>query len=118
MFNNFFGGGSRELPYTNLTPQQAEQKRKSGEQVLVVDVREPYEYSESHIPGSKLIPLGQLSGRLNELGSKEQELIVVCRSGGRSSQAAQQLVGLGYKKVSNLSGGMIAWLRAGLPAER
>jgi rhodanese-related sulfurtransferase len=116
MFNNFFGGGSRELPYTNLTPQQAEQKR--SEQVLVVDVREPYEYNESHIPGSKLIPLGQLTQRVNELGGKEQELIVVCRSGGRSSHAAQQLVGLGYKKVSNLSGGMMAWLRAGLPAER
>lgn len=118
MFNNFFGGATRELPYTDLTPQQADQKRKSSPQVRVIDVREPYEYSESHIPGSKLIPLGQISARLNELGNKEQELIVVCRSGSRSSHAAQQLAGLGYKKISNLQGGMMGWLRAGLPTER
>ncbi|MEI6046550.1 MAG: rhodanese-like domain-containing protein [Chloroflexota bacterium] len=118
MFNNFFGGNSRELPYTEITPQQADQKRQSSEQVVVVDVREPYEYSEGHIPGSKLAPLGQLTQHLNELGTKEQELIVVCRSGGRSSQAARQLASLGYKKISNLSGGMMAWMRAGLPSER
>lgn len=118
MFNNLFGGGNRALPYEEVTPQQVEQKRKSNEQVLIIDVREPYEYAEGHIPSSKLIPLGQLTRRLNELGSKEQEVILVCRSGGRSGQAAQQLVGLGYKKVFNMRGGMMSWQRAGLPAER
>ena len=117
MFQNFFGG-SRASSYEDVTPQQVEQKRKTDRQVLIVDVREAYEYREGHIPGSKLIPLGQLTQRLNELGSKEQEVILVCRSGSRSGHAAHQLSALGYKKVLNLRGGMIGWQRAGLPAER
>ena len=118
MFQNLFGGGSRALSYEEVTPQQVEQKRRSDKQTLIIDVREPYEYREGHIPGSKLVPLGQLTKRLNELGSKEQEVILVCRSGSRSGHAASQLSALGYKKVLNLRGGMIGWLRAGLPAER
>ncbi len=117
MFNNLFDS-RRSTSYKDVTPQQVEEKRKSEGQVLIVDVREPYEYKEGHIPGSKLIPLGQLSYQLNELGSKERELIVVCRSGGRSGQAARQLAELGFKNVLNLSGGMLNWIRAGLPAER
>lgn len=117
MFNKSFGGGNRALPFEEITPQQVEQKRTSNEQVLIVDVREPYEYAEGHIPGSKLIPLGQLTAHLDELGSKDEEVIMVCRSGGRSGQASQQLVGLGYKKVLNMQGGMLAWQKSGLPTE-
>jgi rhodanese-related sulfurtransferase len=118
MFQNLFGGASRALAYEEVTPQQVEHKRKSDKPTLIIDVREPYEYREGHIPGSKLIPLGQLTQRLNELGSKEQEVILVCRSGSRSGQAARKLSALGYKKVLNLRGGMLSWLRAGLAAER
>lgn len=117
MLNNLFGGGNKALPFEEITPQQVEQKRNGNAQVLIVDVREPYEYAEGHIPGSKLIPLGQLTAHLNELGSKDEEMIMVCRSGGRSGQASHQLAGLGYKKVLNMQGGMLAWQRAGLPTE-
>ncbi len=118
MFNNLFGGSSRTRPYTDVTPQQVERKRNSEEKVLIVDVREPYEYNEGHIPGSKLVPLGQLTQHLHELGSKEEEVILVCRSGGRSTSAASQLATMGYKKVLNLRGGIMGWLRAGLLVER
>ncbi len=118
MFKNLFGFGKDSHSLEEITPHQLEQKRLSAGPVQIIDVREAYEYKAGHIPGSKLIPLGQLSRRLNELGTKDQEVIVVCRSGSRSSQAAQQLGGLGYYKVVNLRGGMMGWQRAGLPSER
>jgi rhodanese-related sulfurtransferase len=118
MFNNLFGFGRTGHAYEEITPHQLEQKRSGAEPVQIIDVREPYEYREGHIPGSKLIPLGQLSRRLNELGPRDREVIVVCRSGNRSGQAAHQLAGLGYSKVVNLHGGMMSWHRAGLPSER
>lgn len=118
MFNNLFGFGKNSQAYEEIVPQQLEQKRLSAEPVQIIDVREPYEYKEGHIPGSKLIPLGQLTRRLNELGPKDREVIVVCRSGSRSGQAAHQLAAMGYNKVVNLRGGILSWHRAGLPSER
>lgn len=114
MFNLF---GPKHLPYAEVTPQEVAQKLKQANP-LVVDVREAYEYAQGHIAGSKLISLGQLGSRLEELGSTEREIILVCRSGSRSGHAAAQLAALGYKKLSNLSGGMMAWQRAGLPIQR
>lgn len=118
MLNNLFGFGKHSANYEDITPHQLEQKRVGSGPVQIIDVREVYEYRDGHIPGSKLIPLGQLGRRLGELGSKDQEVILVCRSGSRSSQAAMQLAGLGFNKVSNLRGGMLGWHRAGLPSER
>ena len=118
MFNNFFGTGKNSHSFEEITPHQLEQKRLKAAPLQIIDVREPYEYKEGHIPGSKLIPLGQLSRRLNELGAKDQEVIVVCRSGSRSGLAAQQLAGWGYNKVINLRSGMMGWHWAGLPSER
>jgi rhodanese-related sulfurtransferase len=74
---------------------------------VIVDVREPDEYAEGHIPGSRLIPLGTLPERMAEIPS-EGEVIVVCRSGGRSTAACQHLQAAGYR-VKNLTGGMIGW---------
>ena len=114
MFNLY---GNKSLQYEEIIPQQAEQRIKSS-RPLVIDVREPYEYAQGHIQGSKLIPLRNLGARLNELGPKEQEIILVCRSGSRSGMAARQLSASGYKKVFNLSGGIVGWLRAGLAIHR
>ena len=118
MFNNLFGGGNRGHSFEEIGSQQLVEKREHNGQLLIVDVREPYEYKEGHIPGSKLIPLGQLTQRLNELDDKDQEIIMVCRSGSRSSSASQQLAKLGYKKIFNLRGGMMGWQRSGLQVER
>jgi rhodanese-related sulfurtransferase len=88
---------------------------------LVLDVREPDEYSGElgHIPGSVLIPLRELSQRATELGAqKDRRIIAVCRSGVRSTTAAAILTGLGFENVSNLKGGMVDWTDQGLPVER
>ncbi|MDB5082619.1 MAG: rhodanese-like protein [Chloroflexi bacterium] len=102
--------------FSSAQPQEVSQKLKN-EKPLVLDVREPGEYAQGHIKGSKLIPLGQLPARLAELGDKEREIVTVCRSGARSSQAATLLAARGYN-VTNLAGGMMGWQSAGLPVQK
>lgn len=86
-------------------------------QVKIVDIREPQEYPEGRIEGITFIPMSQLGARLNELGDKDQALIMVCKSGGRSANITAQLLNLGYTNVTNMSGGMLAWMQAGLPTK-
>nr|WP_319493226.1 rhodanese-like domain-containing protein [uncultured Desulfobacter sp.] len=74
----------------------------------ILDVRQPSEYEERHIPGAVLIPLSELSDRLEEL-DPEKPTLVYCAIGGRSRVAAQMLAGKGFKKVINVSGGIKAW---------
>ncbi|MFZ0612816.1 MAG: rhodanese-like domain-containing protein [Desulfobacterales bacterium] len=80
----------------------------SLENVTVLDVRQPGEYESGHIPGAKLIPLPELSERLNEIDTKKPTL-VYCAVGGRSRVAAQMLAGKGFSEVYNVSGGFKAW---------
>jgi len=82
---------------------------------LVVDVRNPDEYDEAHVDGVILIPLGELVDRVDEVPT-EGTLPVICRSGGRSLQAAEWLRGQGIDAV-NVAGGTLAWIDAGLPVE-
>ncbi|MNX11122.1 putative adenylyltransferase/sulfurtransferase MoeZ [compost metagenome] len=74
---------------------------------LIVDVREPNEFAGGHIPGSRLIPLGSLASRMGELPG-DREVVVVCRSGARSTNACGQLQAAGYR-AKNLTGGLIGW---------
>jgi rhodanese-related sulfurtransferase len=84
---------------------------------ILVDVRTPGEYSEGHVPGAVNIPLDELPGRVGELEQyKEGEVHLVCRSGARSSKAAQLLAGEGYQAV-NVAGGTLAWQAAGYAVE-
>ncbi len=85
----------------------------NGSKPVVVDVREPWEYAQGHIPGAVLIPLGQLAGRLGEL-DPEKPVATVCASGNRSQSAAALLGQKGFKKVYNLSNGMYGWQQARL----
>ena len=75
---------------------------------VLVDVREPNEYEICKIPGSKLIPLGDIVKRANELDSAD-DIVLQCHFGGRSAKATELLQGLGFKKVKNLAGGIDAW---------
>lgn len=85
----------------------------------VVDVREPAEFTGplGHIPGAELAPLAQLSARATAW-SKDQPLILVCRSGMRSARGAAELAQRGFMHVLNLRGGMQAYAAASLPVER
>ena len=89
----------------------------NGDCPIVVDVREPWEYRQGHVPGALLIPLGQLSTRLREL-DPQTPVAVICASGNRSQSAAALLGQKGFKTVYNVSGGTGAWMRSGLELER
>lgn len=87
---------------------------------LVIDVREESEFRGNlgHVPGARLIPLRTLASQAPALDAgKEDRIVVVCRSGVRSSTAAAILTSLGFEDVSNLKGGMLAWHDANLPVE-
>ncbi len=85
-------------------------------QIKVLDVREPAEFATGVIQGAVLIPLGQVEKRIGELdGLKDQPMLVVCGSGGRSAQAIKVLSKYGFTKLTNIKGGMNAWRKAKLP---
>jgi glyoxylase-like metal-dependent hydrolase (beta-lactamase superfamily II)/rhodanese-related sulfurtransferase len=86
-------------------------------QALVLDVREPNEYAEGHLPGAISIPQADLAIRLEDI-PKQQDVLVVCRSGTRSLASARFLRGLGYQQVSNLENGTTGWIAAGHPVDR
>jgi sulfur-carrier protein adenylyltransferase/sulfurtransferase len=79
-----------------------------GEKVNLIDVREPHEFQICRIPGSTLIPLGDLPKRVNELNVAD-EVVVHCKSGARSAKAADFLRQSGFKRVLNVKGGILAW---------
>ncbi len=85
-----------------VSPSDAHKKLAQKPKPFLLDVRQPEEYRSGHIPGAKLIPLGELHTRLKEL-PKNQEIIVVCHSGNRSLSATRQLVGAGYNERSSRS---------------
>jgi rhodanese-related sulfurtransferase len=94
----------------NITPEEVKERLDRGEQLNLVDVREPYERAEFNIGGAH-IPLGQVQMmQVDELNNlKNEEVIVYCRSGNRSGQAALILETLGFSNTKNLAGGMLAW---------
>lgn len=97
-----------------ISVQQAAQMREQG--AFMLDVREPSEWQEFHMPGATLIPLGELSARVSEL-PKDQQIVVVCRSGNRSAQGRDILLSAGFEDVTSMGGGMNEWRAAGLPVE-
>ncbi|GER71271.1 rhodanese-like domain-containing protein [Weizmannia acidilactici] len=90
-----------------ISTQEVEEKRKKGEKLHIIDVRETDEVAEGKIPGAVNIPLGLLEFRLQDL-DRSKNYIVVCHSGGRSYMACQFLESRGFD-VTNLSGGMMSW---------
>lgn len=91
----------------------------NGEDTVVVDVREPNEYAEGHIEGSRNIPVGKIDQGAFEIEShKQSPVIVTCQSGTRSAQAAKQLAAKGFTQVFELRGGMLAWEDQKLPVSR
>ena len=84
--------------------------------VIVLDVREQWEYDEGHIPNVTLIPMNEVPNRLSEIPT-DKEVVVTCRSGNRSSQVADFLRQQGYTNIHNMTGGILDWQAAGLPVE-
>jgi sulfur-carrier protein adenylyltransferase/sulfurtransferase len=90
-----------------ISVKEFKQRRDAGEDVFLLDVREPFEYQISEI-GGKLIPQNDVPQRLSEI-PRDREVVVQCKSGGRSQKIAEYLKQSGYAKVVNLAGGILAW---------
>jgi sulfur-carrier protein adenylyltransferase/sulfurtransferase len=90
-----------------LSVKDLKRRMDAGENLFVLDVREPFEYKIANI-GGKLIPQGEVPQRLAEI-DRDREIIVQCKSGGRSQRIAEFLKQSGYPRVANLSGGILAW---------
>jgi len=110
-YDQFCGIRGEERPVeANIPEMQVEELKRrldAGEDLFVLDVREPHEYQICNI-GGHLIPLGDLPKRVNELDSS-REIVAHCKMGGRSAKAVQFLRQAGFKKVHNLIGGITAW---------
>jgi adenylyltransferase/sulfurtransferase len=91
-----------------ISPRALQEKLAAGDDIVILDVRNPEEAQISRIEGSILIPLGELPERVAELNTADQ-LVVHCKMGGRSSRAVEFLRSVGFKKVKNLVGGINAW---------
>ena len=94
----------------NISVEELKSRIDAGEELNIIDVREPHENAEFNI-GGKLIPLGKIQTmQVDEIDDlRDQELIVYCRSGNRSGQACLILETMGFTNTKNLSGGMLAW---------
>lgn len=113
-YQQFCGVSSRpEQPAPGLAsgeidPAEVKAKIDRGERFLLIDVREPHEWRICNIPGARLIPLGELPKRVNELDSAI-EIVAHCKSGVRSGKACDFLRQAGFRKVRNMKGGILAW---------
>jgi adenylyltransferase/sulfurtransferase len=92
-----------------ITSVELKQRMDKGDDLFILDVREPNEYQINKIPGSTLIPLGELPRRYQEL-PKDREIITQCKMGGRSAKAMEFLKTVGFTKVKNLKGGILDWI--------
>lgn len=91
---------------------------ESGEGVTVLDVREPEEWEQAHIPGARHLPRGLLEYQAAEqLPDREARIVVHCASGGRSALATRSLKEMGYTNVANMDGGINAWRERGYETE-
>lgn len=93
----------------DITVQQLKARQAANEALNILDVREEWEYEEDNM-GAKLIPLGDIPARIDEIADwKDQEMIVHCKSGGRSGRAKKYLESQGFTRVRNMIGGMLAY---------
>ena len=93
--------------YRSISPKEAREKIQAG--AVIVDVRSPDEYEQGHLPGAVLLPLPTLQQQPDgQLPDKQAVLLVYCRSGVRSKEAAQRLAAFGYTQVYDL-GGILNW---------
>ena len=102
---------------TEISPTELKRRRDEGSSPVVVDVREQWELDTASIPGVLHIPMAEIPSRIGEL-DVAQEIVVMCRSGGRSMQVAQFLARNGFRSVANLTGGILAWSRDVDPSVR
>jgi len=110
-YEQFCGGSAKADEAGELTVQDLRARLAAGD-IHLVDVREPFEAEISRIPGSVLIPLGELPARMNEV-PRDRDVAVHCKGGGRSAKAVKLLQDAGWTRVRNVKGGILAWAEDG-----
>jgi rhodanese-related sulfurtransferase len=101
-----------------VAPADLQSRLSGGEQIVLIDVREPEEFARGKIPGAYTIPRGVLEMQVDGRLPREATVVLYCGGGGRSALAAKSLADMGYEKVENLQGGWSAWTNSGLPVEQ
>jgi rhodanese-related sulfurtransferase len=101
-----------------VAPADLQSRLSGGEQIVVIDVREPEEFARGKIPGAYTIPRGVLEMQVDGRLPREATVVLYCAGGGRSALAAKSMTDMGYDKVENLQGGWGAWVNSGLPVEQ
>lgn len=101
-----------EIGYGDITIEQAKSLIESKPSLIILDVRTQEEYDSDHIEGAILIPVDELENRLDEL-SKNDELLVYCRTGNRSTNAVNILQANGFTKIFHMNDGITGWIQAG-----
>ena len=107
----------QKQPVVNNVPSEisvTEAAKLEQQDWFFLDVREPSEWEEAHIPYATLIPLGELNSRLSEI-PKDKNIVVVCRSGNRSAVGRDLLINSGFTNVTSMAGGMNTWQARGHP---
>jgi sulfur-carrier protein adenylyltransferase/sulfurtransferase len=110
-YDEYCAGPGAHVPaaVTEIEPAQLAHRLEAGEELEIIDVREPFEWAMGHIPGARLVPLGRIAEEIPRL-DKRRETVLYCKVGGRSLAAARQLVEAGVSNVRNLSGGILRWI--------
>lgn len=101
-----------------VAPADLQSRLSGGEQIVVIDVREPDEFARGKIPGAYTIPRGVLEMQVDGRLPLDTTVVLYCGGGARSALAGKSLVDMGYDKVENLQGGWGAWIKSGLPVEQ
>jgi adenylyltransferase/sulfurtransferase len=96
------------MGFDELAPAELARRLAQGDDLDLIDVREPHEWNIARLPGARLVPLGTLPQNLHTLDSA-RDVVVYCRSGARSARAAAQLSAAGFRRVWNLTGGILRW---------
>ena len=94
----------------DITVKELKERMDRGDAPTLIDVREPHERAICSIPGAELIPAAQFVHRLGEF-EKDAEIVVHCKSGGRSGRAVEIMKARGFTNARNLAGGVLAWIR-------
>lgn len=107
---------TKPMAYREISPRAVFETMGTAR---LVDVREPHEFTGElgHVEGAELVPLGTLEAA-SKAWTRDEPLVMICRSGGRSGRAAEHLSAQGFTSVMNMVGGMLAWNDAGLPIAR
>ncbi|HQV57502.1 MAG TPA: rhodanese-like domain-containing protein [Ilumatobacteraceae bacterium] len=103
------------MTFHEISVEELAARLDGSEPVTLIDVRQPDEYADVHVPGATLVPLGDVAERIDELAAKAP-LVLICRSGARSAKACEVLSAAGID-ATNVVGGTLAWVALGYPTQ-